>query len=180
MSFLEKLHDITTIILDVDGVLTDSSVYVLEDGILMRKMSIRDGFAIKYAIEKGYRIIIITGGKSEGVIKRLQGLGVKEIYSGMADKLEAMDELIEVYDLDLARCAYMGDDLPDYESMRLVSLPTCPSNAVPEIRQICQFVSPLKGGEGCVRDLLEKIMKVQGKWIETDITTLTKDKRTDF
>ena len=88
MSFLDKLIDISTIILDVDGVLTDSSVYILEDGVLMRKMSTRDGFAIKYAIEKGYKIIIITGGRSKGVVKRLQGLGVTEIYSGVQNKLE--------------------------------------------------------------------------------------------
>jgi 3-deoxy-D-manno-octulosonate 8-phosphate phosphatase (KDO 8-P phosphatase) len=174
MSFLNLLHDINTIILDVDGVLTDSSVYILEDGVLMRKMSTRDGFAIKYAISKGYRIIIITGGKSEGVIKRLRALGVTEIYSGMQDKLEAMDELIEVHDLDLASSAYMGDDLPDYECLRLVSLSTCPANAVPEIRELCQYISPVKGGEGCVRDLIEKVMKVQGQWLTTDVVTLTK------
>lgn len=180
MSFLDKLHHIDTIILDVDGVLTDSSVYILEDGVLMRKMSTRDGYAIQYAIKKGYRIIIITGGKSQGVIKRLQNLGVQEIYSGIQNKLEAMDELIEVYGLDLSTAAYMGDDLPDYEALRLVSLSTCPANAAPEIREICQYISPFKGGEGCVRDLLEKILKVQGKWIETDVVTLTKDKRKDF
>ncbi len=177
MSFLDLLHNINTIILDVDGVLTDSSVYIHENGVLMRKMSVRDGYAIKYAIEKGYRIIIITGGRSEGVIKRLQRLGVTEIYSGMQDKLEAIDELIEIYKLDLSRTAYMGDDLPDYESLRLVSLSTCPADAVPEIRALCQYISPVKGGNGCVRDLIEKIMKVQGKWFETDVVTLTKDKR---
>lgn len=180
MSFLDKLHTINTIILDVDGVLTDSSVYIFEDGVLMRKMNTRDGFALKYAIQKGYRVIIITGGKSEGVIKRLQGLGVEEIYSGMHDKLEAIDELIEVYGLDLARSVYMGDDLPDYECLRLVNLATCPVNAAPEIREICQYISPFKGGEGCVRDIIEKIMKVQGTWLETDVVTLTKDKRDDL
>lgn len=180
MSFLDKLHDINTIILDVDGVLTDSSVYVFEDGVLMRKMNVRDGYAIKYAISKGYRVIIITGGKSAGVIKRLENLGVQEIYSGMQDKLEAIDELIEVYGLDLSASTYMGDDLPDYECLRLVGLPTCPANAAPEIREICQFISPFKGGEGCVRDLIEKILKVQGKWVETDVVNLTKDKPRDF
>ncbi|WMX16762.1 MULTISPECIES: HAD family hydrolase [unclassified Aureispira] len=180
MSFLDKLHDIDTIILDVDGVLTDSSVYIFEDGVLMRKMNVRDGYAIKYAISKGYRLIIITGGKSEGVIKRLQNLGVQEIYSGMQDKLEAMDELIEIYGLDLSSTVYMGDDLPDYEPLRLVHLPTCPANAAPEIREICQYISPFKGGEGCVRDLIEKILKVQGKWIETDVVNLTKDKPSEF
>ncbi len=176
MSYLDKLHEINTIILDVDGVLTDSSVYIHEDGILMRKMSVRDGFAIKYAIDNSYRIIIITGGRSQGVIKRLEGLGITEIYSGIQNKLESMNELVEIHDLDLSRTAYMGDDFPDYEPLRLVCLSTCPSDAVPEIRAICQYISPFKGGEGCVRDLIEKIMKVQGKWVET-MVTLSKDKR---
>lgn len=177
MSYLDKLYDINTIILDVDGVLTDGSVYILEDGVLMRKMHTRDGFAIRHAIDKGYRIIVITGGKSQGTNKRLQDLGIKEIYSGVDNKLEVMDELIEVYDLDLSRTAYMGDDLPDYEAMRLVNLPTCPANAAPEIRALAQYISPFKGGEGCVRDLLEKILRVQRNWVETDVVDLTKDKK---
>lgn len=176
MSFLDLLHTIDTIILDVDGVLTDSSVYILEDGVLMRKMNTRDGYAIRYAVQKGYRLIIITGGKSQGVVKRLENLGVKEIFSGVQDKLSVMDELIELYDLDLASTAYMGDDLPDYEAMRLVSLPTCPANAAPEIRNLAQYVSPFDGGAGCVRDLIEKVLKVQGKWFEAELTNLTKDK----
>ena len=174
MSFLDKLQEINTIILDVDGVLTDSSVYIQEDGILMRKMSVRDGFAMKYAIDNGYRIIIITGGKSQGVIKRLEDLGVTEIHSGIENKLETINELVEIHNLDLSRTAYMGDDFPDYEPLRLVCLSTCPSNAIPEIRAICQYISPLKGGQGCVRDLIEKIMKVQKKWVET-IVPLNKD-----
>ena len=171
---MDKLQEINTIILDVDGVLTDSSVYIQEDGILMRKMSVRDGFAMKYAINNGYRIIIITGGKSQGVIKRLEDLGVTEIYSGIENKLETINELVEIHNLDLSRTAYMGDDFPDYEALRLVCLSTCPSNAIPEIRAICQYISPLKGGQGCVRDLIEKIMKVQEKWVET-IFPMNKD-----
>jgi len=176
MSFLDKLADITTFVLDVDGVLTDSSVYILENGVLMRKMNTRDGYAIKYAINQGYRFIVITGGKSQGVIKRLNNLGVKEIYSGVQDKLEVMDDLIETNQIDLSRAVYMGDDLPDYESMRLVHLAACPNNAAPEIRDICHYISPYKGGEGCVRDLIEKVLRVQKQWVETDVVTLTKDK----
>ncbi len=177
MSFLDKLADVSTIILDVDGVLTDSSVYILEDGVLMRKMSTRDGFAIKYAIQQGYHIIVITGGSSAGVTKRLVGLGVKQsdIYSGVHDKLEVLDELIETNQIDLGRTAYMGDDLPDYECMRLVHLATSPVDAAPEVRDICHYISHLKGGEGCVRDLLEKILRVQGQWIETHVVNLTND-----
>lgn len=176
MSFLDKLADISTIILDVDGVLTDSSVYILEDGVLMRKMSTRDGFAIQHAIKKGYNIIIITGGRSKGVISRLQGLGITEIYSGVQDKLEILDDLIAAERIDLARTAYMGDDLPDYECMRLVHLATCPVDAAPEVRDIANYISPIKGGDGCVRDLLEKILRVQKQWIETSIVDLNQNK----
>lgn len=177
MSFLDHLPHINTILLDVDGVLTDSSVHILEDGVLLRKMNVRDGYALKRAIEQGFRIVIITGGRSQGVITRLQNLGIKEIYSGIHDKLDVLEDLIEIYGLNLSTTAYMGDDIPDYEPMRLVALPTCPANAAPEIKAISQYVSAYNGGEGCVRDLLEKIMKVQGKWVDTPIVQVTKDKR---
>lgn len=176
MSYLEHLSKIDTIILDVDGVLTDSLLHVLEDGKLLRRMHTRDGYALKRAVQQDYRIIIITGGRSEGVIHRLKNLGISEIYSGIQDKLEVMDDLIEVYGLNVAKTAYMGDDMPDYESMRVVALPACPNNAAPEIKAISQYISPYNGGEGCVRDLLEKIMKVQGKWVATDVVNLTEDK----
>ncbi len=176
MSFLEELARIDTIILDVDGVLTDSLLHVLEDGKLLRRMHTRDGYALKRAVQQGYRVIIITGGRSEGVVARLQNLGITEIYSGIQDKLKTLDDLIEIYGLELANTTYMGDDLPDYEPMRLVALPACPHNAAPEIKAISQYISPYNGGEGCVRDLLEKIMKVQGRWVETDVVNLTKDK----
>ncbi|MGH1338650.1 MAG: KdsC family phosphatase [Aureispira sp.] len=176
MSFIEELVTINTIILDVDGVLTDSLLHVLEDGKLLRRMHTRDGYALKRAVQQGYRVIIITGGRSEGVIQRLKNLGITEIYSGIQNKLEVLDDLIEIYGLQVATATYMGDDLPDYEPMRLVALPACPQNAAPEIKAISQYISPYNGGEGCVRDLLEKIMKVQGKWVETDVVNLTKDK----
>lgn len=176
MSFLEQLATIDTIILDVDGVLTDSYLHVLEDGKLLRRMHTRDGYALRRAATLGYRVIIITGGRSEGVTQRLKNLGITEIYSGIQDKLEVLDDLIEIYGLQLENTTYMGDDLPDYAPMRLVALPACPSDAAPEIKAISQYISPYKGGAGCVRDLLEKIMKVQGRWVETEVTNLTKDK----
>lgn len=177
MSYLDYLPNITTILLDVDGVLTDSSVHILEDGVLLRKMNVRDGYALKRAVQLGYRIIIITGGRSKGVVQRLKNLGITEVYSGVQNKLETLEDLIEIYGLQLGSTAYMGDDLPDYEPMRLVALPACPANAAPEIKAISQYISPYNGGEGCVRDLLEKIMKVQGKWVATSIVQVTKDKR---
>jgi 3-deoxy-D-manno-octulosonate 8-phosphate phosphatase (KDO 8-P phosphatase) len=165
MNQLEPFRSIKTFIFDVDGVLTNSEVIVLEDGKLLRKMSVRDGYAIKHAIHAGYRVCIITGGKSEGVKKRLQGLGVKDIYLGASDKLEIFEEYIDIHELDVEEILYMGDDIPDYPVMCRVGLATCPNNAAPEVLQICQYVSPLKGGEGCARDVIEKVMKLNGDWI---------------
>jgi len=164
MNTLEDFKNISTIILDVDGVLTNSELIVLENGQLLRKMNVRDGYAIKAAIAAEFRVCIITGGKSAGVVQRLKGLGVRDIYMGIEDKSDAFEEFVMTYDLDPATIAYMGDDLPDYEPMRRVQIPTCPANAAPEIRQIAQYISPLDGGQGCVRDLIEKIMRIQGKW----------------
>lgn len=164
MAYFEHINQINTIILDVDGVLTDSSLYCMENGHLVRKMSTRDGYAIQHALKNNLRIIIITGGSSSGVVKRLQGLGIKEIFSGVSNKIEVFNELVDIYDLDPSRTAYMGDDIPDYECMRMVALAACPQNASPEIIEISRFISSQNGGQGCVRELIESIMKVQGTW----------------
>ena len=166
MNHLEIFSTIHTFIFDVDGVMTNNEVIITEKGELLRKMNLRDGLAIKMAIEKGFKIAVITGGRSEGVIKRLEALGIKDIYSGKSDKLEAFDEFINQYDLDTLGILYMGDDLPDYPVMRRVGLATCPKNAAPELFPIANYVSPYKGGEGCVRDVIEKVMRLQGNWGE--------------
>lgn len=164
MNQLETFRGIKTFIFDVDGVMTNSELIVFEDGQLIRKMSIRDGFALKMAVQAGYKVAIITGGKSEGVVKRLDALGVVDIYSGYQDKLEAYEELIYTYELNEEYILYMGDDVPDYPVMRRVGFPTCPSNAVPEIMELAQYISPYEGGAGCVRDVIEKVLKLNGKW----------------
>jgi 3-deoxy-D-manno-octulosonate 8-phosphate phosphatase (KDO 8-P phosphatase) len=168
MNTLEQFQDVHTFIFDVDGVMTDSGILVLEDGKLLRKMSIRDGYALKYARQRGYRIAVISGGKSEGVRERLFGLGIDDLYFGTDHKIGAYEEFIELYDLDEAGILFMGDDLPDYEVMRRVGFPTCPADAAPEIRKISQYVSPRNGGEGCVRDIIEKVLRIRGDWVATD------------
>jgi 3-deoxy-D-manno-octulosonate 8-phosphate phosphatase (KDO 8-P phosphatase) len=164
MSVLEKLADIQTFIFDVDGVLTDSSLYVLENGTLLRKMNTRDGMAMQMAIQKGYEIIIITGGKSEGVLKRLQNLGIKKIHSGVQNKLNVLEDLVAYDGLDLARVLYMGDDINDYACLRAVHVSACPADAATEIKTLAQYISPLVGGAGCVRDIIERVMRLHGKW----------------
>jgi 3-deoxy-D-manno-octulosonate 8-phosphate phosphatase (KDO 8-P phosphatase) len=127
-------------------------------------MSIRDGYALKYAVQQDYRVAVISGGKSEGVRDRLFNLGINDLYTGIDRKIDAYEELIELYELDEAGILYMGDDLPDYEVMRRVGLPACPADAAPEIRKIAQYVSPRNGGEGCVRDVIEKVLRIRGDW----------------
>ena len=168
MNNLEIFGQIHTFIFDVDGVLTNSQVLVMQDGQLLRQMSIRDGYAIKRAVQEGYRVVIISGGKSEGVRIRLQNLGVSDVYLGIQDKLETYEEVVDMYELDEAGIIYMGDDLPDYEVMRRVGLPCCPANAAYEIKAIAQYISPMEGGAGCARDVIEKVMRLNENWdIET-------------
>ncbi len=168
MNELERFQDITTFIFDVDGVLTNSQLIVMEDGSLLRQMNVRDGYAIKRALEQGYNICVITGGKSQGVVSRLQNLGVVDVYYGVQDKVEVYRDYMDLYELDDANVLYMGDDVPDYEVMRLVGFPACPQDACPEILSISKYVSHLGGGGGAVRDVIERTLRLHGKWMPDD------------
>lgn len=163
-SYKQYLPQITTVILDVDGVLTNGTVTIMPNGELVRQMNIKDGYAMKTAIDNGLRICVISGGKNEGVRTRLQNLGIKDVYLGAHDKIEQYHELVDMYNLSAEEVLYMGDDIPDYPVMKLVGLPCCPNDAAPEIQQISKYISYKKGGEGCVRDIIEQILRVQGKW----------------
>ncbi|MBC6994054.1 HAD-IIIA family hydrolase [Neolewinella lacunae] len=167
MNELEKFETINTFIFDVDGVLTNSQVLVMEDGKLLRHMSVRDGYAIRRAVDMGYRVAIITGGKSEGVVSRLRDLGVVNIYHSISNKLDAYRAFMELYDEDITyeNVLYMGDDVPDYEVMRLVGLPACPRDACPEILSVATYVSHANGGAGAVRDVIERTLRLNGHWI---------------
>jgi len=164
MNALAIFRDIDTFIFDVDGVLTNSDLLVTEAGELLRTMYTRDGYAMKTAINLGYNLIIITGGGSTGVTKRLTGLGVKHIHSKVKDKLGVFQQLVLELSLDPKKVLYMGDDLVDYQVMNAVALPVCPADAAPEILRISKYVSPIKGGKGCARDVIEKVLKVHNKW----------------
>ena len=164
MAYLELFKQVKAFVFDVDGIFTNNEVIVTEEGTLLRKMHIRDGYAIKAAVRAGYPIAIITGGKSEGVKKRFADLGVKDIYLGKTDKIDAFDEFVHLYDLDPNEILYMGDDLPDYPVMRRVGCPVCPADAAQELFPIAVYVSPYAGGHGCVRDVVQQVMALQGKW----------------
>lgn len=163
-SYKELMNEITTFIFDVDGVLTDSSVHITPTGEMLRIMNIRDGFALKAAVESGYHVCIISGGSNEGVRIRLKNLGISSIYLGSADKVETFKEYCTIYNIKPEQVLYMGDDIPDYHVMKLVGLPTCPQDSSPEIKAISKYISHKNGGKGAVREVIEQVMKVQGKW----------------
>lgn len=164
MNVLEKFKEVSTFMFDVDGVLTNGELIIQEDGQLLRKMNTRDGLALKLAHEAGFRVVIITGGKSQGVLSRLQGLGLTDIYYGISDKLEVFRAYIDEHEINAETILYMGDDWPDYEVMCRVGLPTCPQDAARDILSIAEYVSPFKGGEGCVRDVVEKVLRLNKQW----------------
>lgn len=166
ISYKEKLPKITTFIFDVDGVLTDGSVILMPTGEMVRSMHTKDGYAMQLAIKKGFRIAVITGGRDKMVETRLKYLGLTDIYSGVHDKKDAYTDLLFSYNLKPEEIVYMGDDVPDIEVMREVGLSCCPKDAVADVRAMAEYISQIDGGKGCVRDIIEQTMKVQGKWFD--------------
>lgn len=164
MNVLSIFKNIKAFILDVDGVLTDGSLLILNDGQMVRRMNIKDGYALQLAIKKGYPILVISGGDSDAVITRLQKLGLNEIFMKVADKKPHVLTFMSKYGLSAEEVLYMGDDMPDLEAMQLAGLPCCPADAVSDIKSISKYISPIEGGYGCVRDVIEKVMKLRGHW----------------
>ena len=166
ISYKQLLPKINTFIFDVDGVLTNGMLTIMPDGEMVRHMNVKDGYAMKNALNKGYRVCIISGGTNEGVRSRLAALGIEDIYLGAHNKIQQYKELVKKYNLQAENVLYMGDDVPDFPVMELVGLATCPNDAVREIQQISKYISDKKGGEGCVRDVIEQVLRVQEKWAE--------------
>jgi 3-deoxy-D-manno-octulosonate 8-phosphate phosphatase (KDO 8-P phosphatase) len=167
MNVLQQFKQIRLFVFDVDGVLTDGKLLLLDDGQMARTMNIRDGYALQLAIKKGYEVLVISGGTSEGSVQnRLNKLGIQQIYMGIKDKVKVLQDFMHSQQFNAAQILYMGDDLPDLEAMKLASLPTCPADAAPEIKSVSHYISPFKGGEGCVRDVIEKVLKLNDHWNE--------------
>ncbi len=167
-NFKQLLKKIDTLIFDVDGVMTDGIVKLSTEGEMLRSMNVKDGYALQLAVRKGYEIIIISGGSCEGVRKRFSILGVKEIHLGVSHKLKVFESLVKERGIDPSCILYMGDDIPDYEVMKRVGVAACPSDAVEEIKSISHYISGKPGGKGCVRDVLEQVMRVRGHWFDED------------
>lgn len=167
-NFKQLLKNVTTFIFDMDGVLTDGSITIMPDGEHIRTMNIKDGYALQLAVKKGYRVVIISGGKSDSAKKRLQNLGITDIYMSVHTKTEAFEEVLSLYDIQPSAVLYMGDDIPDYEVMRRCGVATCPNDAVSEIKEISIYVSDKTGGRGCVRDVIEQVLRLKGTWMDMD------------
>ncbi|WP_227990753.1 KdsC family phosphatase [Flavisolibacter ginsenosidimutans] len=164
MNVLEYFKPIKAFMFDVDGVLTDGSVILLENGLQARTMNVKDGLALQMALKAGYRVIIVSGGSSEPVRGRLRYLGLEDVHLGLKDKLKFLEQLKEQYSLDWNEILYMGDDLPDLAVLEKVGLSCCPADAVAEVKSIVKYISPVEGGKGAVRDVIEKVLKVNHHW----------------
>ncbi|HPH85222.1 MAG TPA: HAD-IIIA family hydrolase [Ferruginibacter sp.] len=164
MNVLTNFKKIKAFVLDVDGVLTDGRVLLLNDGQMARSMNIKDGYALQLAIKKGYHVLVISGGDDDAVKTRLQKLGVMDVHMKVADKKTLLAEYVNKQTLTWEQVLFMGDDIPDLQAMQIAGLPCCPADAVPEIKSISHYISPINGGAGCVRDIIEKVMKLNGDW----------------
>lgn len=158
------LNKIKTFIFDVDGVLTDGKVLITSEGEVYRAFDTKDGFALKCALMQGFKIAIITGGNNEGIKQRFKEFGIYDIYLGSLNKIAAYQDLINNYTLNPEEILYIGDDIPDIPVMEKVGVSCCPFDAVPDVKEIVDYVSHKKGGEGCVREIIEQVLRVQGKW----------------
>jgi 3-deoxy-D-manno-octulosonate 8-phosphate phosphatase (KDO 8-P phosphatase) len=166
INFKQKLRDIRCFVLDVDGVMTDGGLLITEDGAQLRKMNIRDGYAIAQAVRNGYYLWVISGSSSEGVRKRLGYLGVDEVHMSVENKWQKLESLLIQHRVSVQEVLYMGDDVPDLEVMKKCAVKTAPADAAVEILAIADYVSVKKGGEGCVRDVIEQVLRVKGDWVK--------------
>lgn len=164
----DLLSEVTTFIFDYDGVMTDGTVYMDSYGDPLRTSNVKDGYAIQLASKLGYHVAVISGAVVTNIKKRLNMLGVTDVFTGVPDKVVKLEDYMKQHQLEPNQIVYMGDDIPDLRVMHRVGVPACPSDAAEEVKQISAFVSSRPGGHGCVRDIIEQTLKVQGKWMTAE------------
>ncbi|MFT4683403.1 MAG: 3-deoxy-D-manno-octulosonate 8-phosphate phosphatase (KDO 8-P phosphatase) [Flavobacteriales bacterium] len=167
-NYKTTLKEIKTFVFDIDGVFTDGVVIIDSNGEQLRTANVKDGYAVQLAVKKGFNVAIISGGTNEAVLRRFAGLGVTDVFLGSSDKVAVLEKYLQQKGIEMSKVLYMGDDIPDFKVMKMVGLPVCPNDAAPEIREISSYISIHGGGKGCVRDVLEQAMKVQGLWFDDD------------
>jgi 3-deoxy-D-manno-octulosonate 8-phosphate phosphatase (KDO 8-P phosphatase) len=165
-SYKKLLKNITTFVFDYDGVLTDGTVFLLHTGDALRTANVKDGYALQLAVKKGYHVVIISGGMSQSILPRFKALNIVDVFLGVDNKLKKLDEYLKAKNIDPSQVLYMGDDIPDYDPMRAVGLPVCPADASDEIKAVSKYISGHAGGRGCVRDIIEQVLKMQGQWMD--------------
>lgn len=165
MHILSRLKLVKTFVFDMDGVLTDGNLIIDMENGWLRKMNVKDGYALQLAVSSGFEVLVMSGSNSPQVTKRLHKLGIHEVFVNVKDKEKLLRELALAKKLTLSETLYMGDDIPDYPCMKLVGIVACPSDAAVEIKEIASYISPLPGGAGCVRDVIEKVLKLNGRWL---------------
>lgn len=168
MNYKNKLHKIKAFVFDFDGVMTDGAVWVYADKETVRAGNIKDGYAIQYAVKKGYLVAVISGATSLSINNRMESLGVTDIYTGAGNKISVFQQFLAENMLQADEVLYMGDDIPDYEVMKQVGVATCPADAAIEIKEIADYISHLRGGEGCVRDVIEQVLRLHDNWFHPD------------
>jgi|SRR5450755_783572 3-deoxy-D-manno-octulosonate 8-phosphate phosphatase (KDO 8-P phosphatase) len=164
MNLLGSFKPVTTLIFDIDGVLTDGGIWVFESGEQVRQMSVKDGYALQLAVKKKYHLAVISGGNGVGASIRLQKLGITNVFLNVTDKTQVVEDYLQKNHLNWDETLYMGDDIPDYGPMKKTGMPCAPADAAPEIIQIARYISPHGGGKGCVRDVIEKLLRLHGNW----------------
>ncbi len=170
---LQQFKQIKCFVFDIDGVLTDGTLLIMGDGQMLRSMNIKDGYALQLAVKKGYHVVIISGADNEAARIRMDMLGVKNVFLKVTDKLQQLNDFLLAHKIAAAQVLYMGDDIPDYDVMKSVGLPCCPADAVPEIKQVARYIAIAKGGTGCAREVIEKVLKLNSHW-EIDATVTSK------
>lgn len=168
MNYKSKLHDIKAFVFDFDGVMSDGSVWMYADRQTVRCGNIKDGYALQYAVKKNYIIALISGATSASIDNRMESLGVKQVYTGCANKLSTYRQFLATNELEERQVLCMGDDIPDYEIMSHCGVSACPADAAIEIKEIADYISPYAGGHGCVRDVIEQTLRLQGQWFHPD------------
>ena len=167
-NYKAQLKKVNTFIFDYDGVLTEGTIIMTDQGEALRISNIKDGYALQLAVKMGYRIAIISGARSKSMEHRLKALQITDVFLGVGNKLETFHTYLRNNSIDPSEVLFMGDDIPDYQIMREVGMPTCPADAAEEIKKMARYISHVPGGKGCVRDVIEQVMKVQGKWMTDD------------
>ena len=168
MNYKAKLHEIKAFVFDYDGVISDGNIWSANDTIIVRSGNVKDGYAMQYALRKGYLIAILSGGSGDSIRSRMKMLGVEDVYLGSHRKKEIFEDFLKDKQLLPEQVLYVGDDIPDYDVMRLAGVSACPADAAEEIKAVADYISHKNGGCGCVRDVIEQLLRLQGQWFHED------------